>query len=306
MDRDFSAEGAFRHQWVGEQLTLGSFRGTSGGAPVDPYNLVPPVPKVVGGATCQTFPDWANPSGRTAVAVSSLTNPIVIVLVGQSLSTNCVNGTYTPANGTAYNFSITNGGLYTAADPLLGCTGWHNLPGNPWPTGSWFTRLPDKIFARGITRPVILVPIGVGGSNARDWQSGGGNAPRFAVTKARLAAAGLTANAIYWQQGESNTGDTQVAYATALTSVIAGIRAQWASPIPILIAISTYINSSADANVAAAQAAAVNNPAFIFAGANGDSLTGANRQSDNTHWSPTGADAYAALADTALHNAGVY
>lgn len=273
----------------------------------DPYDLIPKYPKVTGGATNQTFPDWDNPNGKTAVDVSTLTNPIVIVLVGQSLSTNCVNGTYTPTGGTAYNFSITNGGTYVASDPLMGCTGYHpNLPSNPWPTGSWFTRLPDKIVARGISRPVILVPIGVGGSNARDWQSGGGNIARFAVTKQRLNKAGLTASAIYWQQGESNFGDTQVAYSTALSSVITdGIRAQWAST-PILIAISTYINGSADANVAAAQAAAVNNPAGIYAGANGDSLTGANRQSDSTHWSTTGADAYAGLADTALHNAGVY
>jgi len=272
----------------------------------DPYSLVPLYPKVTGGATNQTFPDYDNPSGKTAVDVSTLTNPIVGVFVGQSLNTNCVNATYTPTGGTAYNFSITNGGLYVAKDPLMGCTGYHpNLPSNPWPTGAWETRWPDKVVARGISRPCVIVPIGVGGSNARDWISGGGNYDRFAVTKRRLDKAGLTASFIYWQQGESNFGDTQVAYASALSGAISGIRAQWAST-PILIAVSTYINGSADANVAAAQAAAVNNPSGIYAGANGDSLTGANRQSDSTHWSATGADAYAGLADTALHNAGIY
>jgi len=288
----------------------------SRGAPAtpsnDPYSLVPTIPNVTGGATCNNFPDWANPNGKTPVDVSTLTNPIVGIFAGQSLTTNCVNGTYTPTGGTAYNFSITNGGTYVASDPLMGCTGWHNLPSNPWPTGSWQTRLPDKIKARSITRPVILVPIGVGGSNVRDWQNpslgGGGNFSRWAVTAKRLAVAGLTPSFVYWQQGESNTGDTQAAYAAGLSSVITdGIRAQWAT-VPILIAISTYINGSADANVAAAQAAAVNNPAFIYAGANGDSLTGTTyRQSDLTHWnSATGSDAYAGLADTALHNAGVY
>lgn len=277
----------------------------------DPYSLVPTILNVTGGTTDAIERTWDNPNGKTAVDVSTLTNPIVIVLVGQSLATNCVNGTYTPTGGTAYNFSITNGGTYVASDPLMGCTGYHpNLPNNPWPTGSWLTRLPDKIVARSITRPVILVPIGVGGSNVRDWQNptlgGGGNFSRFAVTKRRLDKAGLTASAIYWQQGESNYGDTQAAYAAGLSSVITdGIRGQWAST-PILIAVSTYINGLTDANVAAAQAAAVNNPSGIYAGANGDSLTGANRQSDSTHWTTTGADAYAGLADTALHNAGVY
>jgi hypothetical protein len=291
------------------QALLG--KAAPGLATNDPYSLVPTIANVTGGATCNNFPDWANPNGKVAVDVSTLTSPIVGILVGQSLATNCVNGTYAPTGGTAYNFSITNGGTYQASDPLMGCTGWHNLPSNPWPTGSWFTRLPDKIKARSITRPVILVPIGVGGSNVYDWQSptlgtGGGNFARFAVTAKRLTVAGLTPSFVYWQQGESNNGNTtQAQYTTALNSVISGIRAQWAT-VPILIAISTYINGSADANVAAAQAAAVNNPSGIYAGANGDSLTGTNRQSDNTHWSTTGADAYAGLADTALHNAGIY
>ena len=288
---------------------LGTLIGRAPSTPIaDPYNLVPAYPKVTGGSTNQTFPDWDNPNGKTPVDVSTLVNPIVGVFYGQSLNTNCVSSTYTPTGGTAYEFSITNGGCYVAKDPLMGCTGYHpNLPSNPWPTGSWQTRWPDKVRARGITRPVIIVQGGVGGSNARDWQSGGGNNARFAVTKRRLDKAGLTASFIYWQQGESNTGDTQVAYATALSSIISGIRAQWSST-PLLIAISTYINDATDANVAAAQAAAVDNPALIYAGANGDTLTwgGGYRQSDKTHWNATGADAYAGLADTALHNAGVY
>jgi hypothetical protein len=277
----------------------------------DPYNLVAPYPNVVGGQTNAISHDWDNPNGKTAVDVTTLSNPIVIILAGQSLSTNCVNATYTPTGGHAYNFSITDGGTYIAKDPLMGCTGIH-ITITPWPTGSWFTRLPDKIAARSITRPVILVPIGVGGSNVRDWQNpslgGGGNFSRFAVTKLWLSRRGLTPSAFYWQQGESNFGDTQAAYAAGLSSVITdGIRAQWAT-VPILIARSTYINDLTDANVAAAQAAAVNNPALIYAGANGDSLTwgGGYRQGDKTHWNATGADAYAGLADTALHNAGIY
>lgn len=291
-------------------LLIGNAPATSAN---DPYSLVPLYANVVGGQTNAISHDWNNTNGKTPVDLSTLTNPIVGILCGQSLSTNCVNGTYSPTGGTAYNFNIGNGGTYSATDPLLGCTGYHpNLPSNPWPTGSWFTRLPDKIKARSITRPIILVPIGVGGSNVYDWQNpslgtGGGNFARFAVTAKRLTKAGLTPSFFYWQQGESNNGNTtQAQYTAALSSVITdGIRAQWAT-VPILIAISTYINGLTDANVAAAQAAAVNNPANIFAGANGDSLTSSNRQSDNTHWNTTGADAYAGLADTALHNAGVY
>lgn len=277
----------------------------------DPYSLIPPVPYVTGGQSDALEVSWWNTNGKTRVDLSTLVNPVVILQLGQSLSTNCVgNGgadTYVSTN-TGYNFSITDGGLYVANGTLLGCTGYHpNLPGNPWPTGSWLTRLIDKIHAR-TTRPVILVPFGIGGSNVRDWQLGGANFPRFAVVAKRLANVGLTPSCVYWQQGESNYGDTQSAYATPLASVITdGIRAQWAT-VPILIALSSYINDLTDANVRAAQAAAVNNPAGIYAGADGDSLTfsGGYRQTDKTHWNPTGALAYAALADTSMHNAGVY
>ena len=92
----------------------------------DPCSLVPPFPNVVGGSTNQTFPDWDNPNGRTPVAVSSLSGTTrSIVTIGQSLTTNCINGVYVPTNAGALNFSITNGALYKAKDPLMGAGALH-------------------------------------------------------------------------------------------------------------------------------------------------------------------------------------
>ena len=52
--------------------------------------------------------------------------------------------------------------------------------------------------------------------------------------------------------------------------------------------------------IQAAQAGIVNHAAVIWAGPNADSLTGSNRQTDNTHFTDSGADAYAGLWQTAL------
>jgi hypothetical protein len=271
----------------------------------DPYNLVPPVPNVVGGATCATFPDWDNTNGRVPVDFKSLTgSTLTLIIAGQSLSTNCCDGTYTPTNtGKVLNFSITNGGLYQAKDPLLGCTGFHpNLPGNPWPTGHWGNRLGDKLINSGTCTNVILVPIGVGGSNIFDWQVGGGNNPRIAITKARLAAAGITPSCFMWEQGESNNGiTTQVQYAGGLTSLISTVQTAWPS-MPIFIATATWINGAVWAPVQAAQTAAVNHGAAIWAGPNCDARGATFRQSDNTHWNnTTGSDQNAADWQAALH-----
>jgi hypothetical protein len=274
----------------------------------DPYSLVPPVPNVVGGATNVTFPDWDNPNGRVPVDLTSLTGTtLVLIIAGQSLSTNCADGIYTPTNtGHVLNFSITNGGLYQAKDPLLGCTGYHpNLPGNPWPTGHWGSRLGDKLINAGTANNVILVPIGVGGSNILDWQVGGGNNPRYVVTARRLAAAGLTPNALLFEQGESNNnGTTQSAYAAGLSSMIGTVQGIWPT-MPIFVAIASWINGITSSAVQAAQAAAVNHAAGVWAGANADSLGNSYRQSDQTHWNnATGTDAIAGLWQASLHAYG--
>lgn len=273
----------------------------------DPYNLVPPVPNVVGGQTNETTPDWNNSNGRTRVSSTSISGTtLTLLLAGQSLITNCVNGTYAPTNSTVFNFNIQDGGIYKAQDPLLGCTGYHpNLPGNPWPTGHFANRLADKLINAGTATNVILVPLGVGGSNIFDWQVGGGNNPRIAATAARLASVGLTPDAFMWEQGESNNnGTTQSSYAGGLSSLISTVQSAWPTK-PIFIATASFINGTVSSAVQAAQAAAVNHGAGIWAGANADSLGSSCRQSDQTHWnSSLGSDAIAGLWQTALHAFG--
>ncbi|MGJ5163147.1 hypothetical protein [Bradyrhizobium sp. HKCCYLR1051] len=270
----------------------------------DPCSLVPPYPKVTGGATNQTFPDWDNPQGRVEVALSSLTGTTkVFIQLGQSLATNCIDGTYAVSNPTkVLNLSITNGAIYQGKDPWMGCTGYHpNLPGNPWPTGHWVGQLGDTIYSNKAFN-TIWATIGVGGSNILDWQVGGGNNSRLAVTKRRLDRLGLTPNGVLFNQGTSNYGTLQAAYYAALMSMIGTIRGLWPT-VPIFIAQESRIGTGATSSeVRAAQAQAWDAGNYVYAGPDTDSLDATYRQSDSLHWNAsTGRAAVAGLWYSSLN-----
>ncbi len=290
-------------------MFLPRLRRQSSQPSADPYNLFPLVPSVA--ASNDIFPDWDNPNGKVAVdpALVPGQSTLVLVIAGQSLSTNCVPSPHTPTNALVHNFSITNGGCYKAQGTLLGCTGYHpNLPGNPWPTGHWGCDLGDKLINAGVCQRVILVPIGVGGSKMQDWAVGRANNDRIIVTARRLAKAGLTPSAFLWEQGESDTSPqtSQADYQTFFASMMTTIRAVW-STVPVFVAKSTFINGISNATIRTAQAAVVNNAAGIFAGPDADTLTGSSfRQTDQTHWNAGGADGVAGLWQTALHAGGVF
>jgi hypothetical protein len=279
----------------------------------DPYSLTPPVPNVVGGATCATFPDWDNPNGRVEVDPATLTGKTLgLIWAGQSLATSCVNGTYTPTHvGRVLNFSMTNGQLYQSKDPLLGCTGYHpNLPGNPWPTGHPANRLGDRMINAGTCDNIWFGTMGVGGSNILDWQDpslgGGGNNHRFGVMARRLAARNLRPDGLIFQQGTSNNnGTTQAQYFAAGSSMIGTIRGLWPT-MPIFMCLESMAgNGMTSSAVRAAQAQLVDHSNGVWLGADTDSLDSSYRQMDLLHWNnATGSDAVAALHQAALHAYG--
>lgn len=274
----------------------------------DPNSLAVIAPFVAANPNANYFPDWNNNNGKEQVDLSTLSGKtLVLVVISQSNGTNVMPALYTPTNRLGVlNFNFCDGGTYRAPvgkaiDPLLGCSGnvSFGLP-SPWPNGNWPGILADSLITAGIAVNVIVAPMGVGGSYVSDWASGGSNNPRIGVMARRLTVAGLTPSAVLYNQGESDNGHTsQVSYAASGASMISTCQGVWAST-PIFIAQMSYINSLTDANVTAAQAGLVNHGNKIWAGPNGDSLTGANRQSDNTHWSTAGGAAFAALWKTAL------
>jgi hypothetical protein len=221
----------------------------------------------------------------------------VIVLVGQSNICNTGDTAFTPVNAAKIdNFNWIDGGTYSGADPLLGCSLTSGLPGNVG------TRLADKLITAGIFQRVILAPIGVSGTRISRWASGGDLNSRLTNVYLRLAAVGLSPTIWKLSQGESDNGlVTQAAYAAWVASVIATPRAIGDNA-PWFIDKCTYINGVVDPLIQAAQAGIVNGT-NIFAGANTDTLTGTavNRQVvDNTHFKAAGADAAATLGVTAI------
>lgn len=218
----------------------------------------------------------------------------VFVVAGQSNCANTVETNATLTNASKIdNLNIFDGGLYAAADPLVGCDGL---------LGNTFSRVADKLITAGIFARVILIPIGVGGSSAAQWADTSALGQRLIVAARRAAALGLTVSAYLWQQGEQDktNGTSQSSYAASLAAAIAlprnaGFNAPW------FIAKCSYINGAVSSAVQAAQVAAANGTT-IFAGADTDSLTGTttNRRPDDTHFKAAGADAAATLWKTAI------
>lgn len=284
----------------------------------DPYSLAVTAPFVSGNPNNNYFADWNNPNGKEVVDRSTLTGTtLVIIVIGQSNTTNVVPALYVPTNRLGViNFNIGDGQFYRAKsggsiDPLLGCTGFPpNLPvTSPWPNGNWIGQLADQLITAGKASNVIVVPIGVGGSFVADWAVGGSSNARVGVTFRRMQRAGLTPNAVIYGQGESDHGVTsQAAWTASGSSMITTVHSFWPT-VPIAINVESWAGGSVDANVANAQTALVNHTNFIWAGANADGLTastcgaGANlacRQSDGLHWSTAGAFSIATNVRAAL------
>lgn len=300
-------------------LTRRKFTGMCGALPFmkrsksyspDPYSLSVPAPFVSSDPNPNFFPDWNNPNGKEAVDLRTLAGKtIVLVIISQSNGTNVMPSLYVPSNRLGViNFNIGDGNAYRAKpggpiDPLLGCTGFApNLP-NGWPNGNWPGILADSLISDGTASNVVVVPIGVGGSYAADWAVGGSNNIRITVTARRLSAAGLTPDAVLWNQGESDYSTPYASYVSSITSAIGTVHSYWPT-VPVFVAIQTYIHGLFSSTIATAQAAVVNPAAHIFAGANADSLVGINRQSDLTHWSDVGGANLASLIRAKLHAYG--
>jgi Carbohydrate esterase, sialic acid-specific acetylesterase len=266
----------------------------------DPYTLQ------TGTSCCGNVPDSKTPT-------SQFINPaipggnLIIIGSGQSNIGDNHGAAYIPTNGSKIdNMYIYDGGVYSATDPLLGSV----LDGPTLGPGNFVLRLADDLITTNGFGRVILCPIQVSGSAIASWDTGVNN-DRFKTIYKRLAAKGITPGisgvtiVILWVQGEQDNanGTTQSAYATAMSDVIAQARNAGFTQgvVPFFVGEQTWIGS-VSTPVQNAQIAAVNHSANIWAGANGDILTGsvcgagaasACRQADNTHFTPTGAYSFA-------------
>lgn len=267
--------------------------GRGGGSSSDTYYLAP----AQNIAAIPRVSIYNYGSGYTQqVCNASLGTKRVIVYVGQSVTANNVNSSYTVTQSNNWIMDIQSGGCYTAKDPVLGATA-SNLN-----FGSYGPEVADQLISGGTAAHVITVNAAVGGTAVADWATGGYLFPSIAVIGKRLTQQGLTCTNVVWGQGENDHGTSAPNYTTRLTSVITEFRNQGMS-CPFIVLVETMLNGVTDATVAGAQAAMTGTNVFVgFNMDTGVPNSGGNRY-DGTHLAAPGRDLVAAgvKANIAAH-----
>lgn len=257
------------------------------GTAVDPY--------IVSEHTDATvLPGYRNIDGRTLANPQNIggSKKCVIAFFGQSNSAaNYGQGTYTILNPSQiWNLNLYNGGLYLGAAPILGAGG----------TGeTWAYRYADKLIAGSTCDRVVIASAALSSTLVANWAVGGFANSRISALAKRIAATGLQASGVIFQQGESDqvAGTSQGAYATSLSSVISTIQAQAAfSGVPIFIPQTSYYLGSTSIAVRAAQSAATNGTTIFNLG-DSDAI-GSGSRHDNIHFNATGADSWATTVNS--------
>jgi Carbohydrate esterase, sialic acid-specific acetylesterase len=238
-----------------------------------------------------------DPKGRQPIApvFSKSQKTLTIVVAGQSLAANHENGSYATTSPMAQNLSIVDGAIYRADSPLLGCTGTG---------GNWLSRLADNLILQGWADRTVIVPIAFGGSAVNEWNYSL-ESRLIDIAKQRLDVVGLSADAIWWQQGTINTyrHTSKESYARDLAGVIKHFRdAGFGCPI-FVCKESRKPGGEVSTEVRAAQEAAVDHGAGVYAGADGDSLDGSKRVED-LHWNEAGSIEMCRMAMAALEQYG--
>lgn len=247
------------------------------------------------------------PYGRAArpTRIDPGENTKVFLVSGQSLASAWNGGSYIPTNTAKVDqINIEDGGCYAFADPPLGIDS--GISGSPSATGTWMGRLGDELISGGHCDRVIFVPCAVGGTEIAKFRPGGLCYQRLLVASRRVAALGLTVNAVLFQQGEADNqlATTQAAYQASALAMREGLASEgffykW------ILAKSTVIAGVSYAPVRAAVDAMVDN-SNIFLGPDFDGYIGLTyRLADNTHLSSTGLDVAGPAWKNAVVSAGV-
>lgn len=168
-----------------------------------------------------------------------------------------------------------DGNCTIAQSPLLGVTGID---------GESLTLLGDRLIESGAYDRIILAPVAVGGSLARDWSSGRLNGLLMATLEQTIARWRITH--MVWHQGESDAKRTDpAAWSEDLRSIVAQARGLGMDA-PVLVSVVTrctghFPDWTPDNRLARAQRALPDPAAGIFAGPDVDRAV---RKIDRYEW----------------------
>ena len=249
----------------------------------DPFLLTPKYPPD------QNYDGLVQVSPRLAAGEDTA----VMVVAGQSNAANFSLGSYSIVNTTKLQMlGLLNGGVYQAREPVLGAGGTLN---------NLFVRALDTLITDTVYERIVAVYVAISGTEILHWRTGGSLNHRLLVAARRCASVGLTPTHFLWMQGETDTqlGTSEATYAAALAEVIGTPRAEGFDA-PWFIGKCSYSGTAGGVVSTAIQNAQTDaiNGTDIFAGADTDTLTGANRNVD--HFTDAGATAAAALWAAAI------
>lgn len=235
---------------------------------------------------------FKNTDGRTLVAAQGVTagetTGVVVAIAQSNGPANYGVGSYSIVNtGKVDNLNLYDGGIYTAASPMLGSGG----------TGTnWGIEAADLLVTAGWRQRVILASIAMSSTPIADWINGGIHRHRIEALSRRLSAKSLTPTVVWIVIGESDAvaGTTQADMNSRLNSLVSIVRSYWAN-VPILISKTSYYQGVVVSNITNAQQAVISGGTSIWLGSNTDSYSGTAtyRAVDDIHWKSAGMTAVA-------------
>jgi hypothetical protein len=128
-------------------------------------------------------------------------------------------------------FSYYRGTCYEAMDPL---------PGGSGGGGSVWTRLGDRLIARGSFTSVVFAPVAVIGTSIAEWRSDAALARSLTETIRGLEKQGLHITHVLWHQGEADAkaGTSEDEYMRSFDAVAARLRSEGVTA-PIYVSLAS-------------------------------------------------------------------
>jgi hypothetical protein len=216
-------------------------------------------------------------------------NTMVLLLIGQSMTSNDASQRYT----SAYGDRVTNyfaGKCFISSSPLLGTSG---QMGESW------TLLGNKLIASGLADRVVLIPAAIGGSGITLWKKGG-DLNKLLLSVLDDVKPHYRITHILWHQGETDfqLRTSESAYIDMFYSLVESIRSESVNA-PIYPSVATKCGKdpawSPDNPIAIAQRTLANEDRsrMIFRGIDTDSLMDSVDRVGECHFSGTGQEKFA-------------
>lgn len=240
--------------------------------------------------TVNTFHDTA---GRERVHCAKAGRTAVLLAAGQSLAANTAQGPIA-ASRDVLNYNLYDQSCYRAKDPLLGTSGGG---------ANMLTRLGDLLIESGQYDRVILVPVAVSSTRIEQWAPGSVHHVRILSALAHLAEFGIPPTAILWQQGESNSDDSEPPeigeiYFQSLRAIVRSAQDNWARA-PFYVALGTRCQRPPNETIRAAQGRVAEMGTWARQGPDTDRL-GPEYRFDDCHFNERGKEAQAKLWAAAI------